>query len=223
MGSSRGWHSARELTLRCLWAVAVASLMANVALTWRARKLERELTDPASGTAPVGPVGLIVAPLTGVDGNGTSVTIDQAKSSRPTVLYILAPNCPYCAQNRNNILSLAQSNADTYRFIGVTVSRDGPPELQDQYPFPIIGGVEVEQLARYGFAGTPQTLVIDSAGYIERNWIGAYRGATLREVEDWFGVRLPGIVAEPRVHAQGNSSPVVNETGAIGTAKVVEP
>jgi len=207
MGSSRGWHSATNITLRCLWAVTVASLMVNVALTWRARKLERELTDPAPGTAPVGPIGLIIAPLAGVDANGTSVTIDQAKSSGPTVLYILAPNCPYCAQNRNNIISLAHSNADTYRFIGVTVSRDGPPKLQHQYPFPIIGGVEVEQLARYGFAGTPQTLVIDSAGSVEKNWIGAYRGATLREVEAWFGVRLPGIVAKPRVQAQDTRLP----------------
>ncbi|HXT71031.1 MAG TPA: hypothetical protein VN700_14815 [Vicinamibacterales bacterium] len=197
-------------------AVVTASLATNVALTLRARVLESDLAELNARTAPVAPVGLTVTPLTGVDGNGASVTIDQATSTKPTVLYVLAPTCKFCEQNLDNILALARSSANTYRFIGVMVSREVLPGLQDRYPFPIIGGVEASQLKQYGFTGTPQTLVLDSAGVIQRNWLGAYRGTMQEEVERWFGVRLPGLVVGAKVQRQVSNSPVAGGTTPPG-------
>jgi hypothetical protein len=51
-----------------------------------------------------------------------------------------------------------------------------------------------------GLGSTPQTIVISSQGKIEKNWIGAYGDDTKKEVEDYFGVVLPGLTDESATH-----------------------
>lgn len=45
----------------------------------------------------------------------------------------------------------------------------------------------------YCLGGVPQTIVISKAGTVEKLWRGAYVDQVLREVEEYFQIRLPEV------------------------------
>lgn len=47
-------------------------------------------------------------------------------------------------------------------------------------------------IRRLHVGGTPRTIVVSRDGAVVRDWVGAYTNATLQEVEQFFGVDLPG-------------------------------
>lgn len=54
-------------------------------------------------------------------------------------------------------------------------------------------GVRAPGSDRVRLFDTPQTLVIDSEGRVEKAWLGAMTGTRLQDAERYFGVNLPGI------------------------------
>lgn len=191
MPTVRGMNKIRLVGYRALRVAVAVSLVANVAVAWWVGQLQARMSELGPTNAPE---GLVFAPLTGVDADGSSVTIDPAASDLPTVLYVLARDCVYCARNYDNVQSLVAKASDSHRFIGISTSSTGIENLRAKYPFPIFGDVPVEKLMEYGFRGTPYTLVIDPSGAVKRRWMGAYHGAIAMEIENWFGVPLPGLL-----------------------------
>ena len=61
--------------------------------------------------------------------------------------------------------------------------------------FPVYTGLKSDTIQALGLGGTPQTIVISPEGLVLKNWPGAYREQTQREVEDYFQVRLPGLIS----------------------------
>jgi hypothetical protein len=45
-------------------------------------------------------------------------------------------------------------------------------------------------------SGTPQTLVITNDGKIIKNWFGAYAGKLQIELEQYFQLKLPGLISD---------------------------
>jgi len=50
----------------------------------------------------------------------------------------------------------------------------------------------------YKMGGTPQTIVVSSDGQVLQNWNGAYTGEQQKQVEEFFGITLPGLKAESK-------------------------
>jgi hypothetical protein len=44
----------------------------------------------------------------------------------------------------------------------------------------------------YRLGATPGMIVVSEEGKVVKHWRGAWLGATQREVEEYFGVKLPG-------------------------------
>jgi hypothetical protein len=49
-------------------------------------------------------------------------------------------------------------------------------------------------MREYKLGGTPQTIVVSPQGQVTRIWSGAFAEDLQREVEDYFSVKLPGIM-----------------------------
>ena len=60
--------------------------------------------------------------------------------------------------------------------------------------FPVYTDLPILTMREYKLGGTPQTIVVSPQGQVNRIWSGAFAEDLKREVEDYFGVKLPGIM-----------------------------
>jgi len=72
----------------------------------------------------------------------------------------------------------------------------GPKLPRLDFHFPVYTGLKTNTTQAYKFGGTPQTLVISSDGHVQKNWMGAYAGATKSEIEAYFEVHLPELASK---------------------------
>jgi len=126
---------------------------------------------------------------------GKLVNLDY-NANQSTVLYVFSPDCHWCAENLDNIVSLAERAGDRYRFIGVSLRTEGLDEYlaHTHLPFPIYHSPPDTVRAAYDFRSTPSTIVIGNDGKVLKYWQGAYASELQPEVEGFFQLRLPGLV-----------------------------
>lgn len=142
--------------------------------------------------------------LLGKDRRGADVQIDF---KTPTIMYVFSPNCGWCRRDHQNIVALAASLRGQYRIVSVALSNGKAPvefhramgEYLTQFPSPgetiLLDPDHQEQEIAKAMRLTPQTLVITN-GQVERVWVGALMDKRLREANEFFGLELPGVVAE---------------------------
>jgi peroxiredoxin len=170
-----------------------ASVAANLILANRLL----QANQPASTNLPV---GTVVEPFSAVSPRGDTVVVDY-QSGVPTVLYYFSPSCGWCERNWANVETLAEQTKSRYRFIAVSSADVSAEFIRDRHvAFEVVSNVPQDVIARYGFHGTPQTLVISQDRRVLRAWTGAYTSLQATEVEAYFGMRLPGLAkpAGPR-------------------------
>ena len=169
----------------------VASLSLNVYLGWR---VKRGSVDPDI-PHKVEP-GTIVGPITALSLDGTAQTISYRETAKPTVLYVLSPECIWCERNRDNIAKLTELG-DRFRFVGISLTERGLSEYvkKYQFKFPIYMRVTPESMTSLGLGTTPQTIVISPEGRVLKVWSGAYTERTRGEIEEYFQTRLPGLTS----------------------------
>jgi hypothetical protein len=61
------------------------------------------------------------------------------------------------------------------------------------FRFPVYMRLSADTLQAYKLGGTPQTLVISGEGRVQKNWMGAYNGATKTDIETFFRIKLPDV------------------------------
>jgi hypothetical protein len=131
-----------------------------------------------------------------LDGRLVEVGFDAVPT--PTVVYYFSPTCGWCARNLNNIKSLSDA-ARGFRFIGVSATDKGLNDYlkTTELVFPVYINPSTDSNPQFKFSGTPGTLVISRDGVVLKNWPGAYTGDDEKDVEHYFGVALPGLIAIP--------------------------
>lgn len=141
--------------------------------------------------------GTKVDPFTAVGADGKSLTISYDGTNKPTVLYVLSPSCIWCRRNQANIDKIAETKANDFRFIGLSLGEEGLKEYAEQYglKFPVYAGLTKETVQSLGLGGTPQTIVVSSEGNVLKVWSGAYLENMQPEVEAFFGIQLPGLTS----------------------------
>jgi peroxiredoxin len=114
------------------------------------------------------------------------------------VFYVLSPSCIWCRRNQANIDKLAETKANDFRFIGLSLDESGLKEYLGEYhlKFPVYAGLTKETVESLGLGGTPQTFVVSSEGKVLKVWSGAYIESLQPDVEAFFGIRLPGLTSQ---------------------------
>lgn len=153
--------------------------------------------------------GARVPPIVGRSVAGEPKRIDVA-SGKMLVLYVFTPRCGWCAQNLENVRTLAAAAGDRYRVVGLSLDDDvGSYLTRERLTFDVVVGVPNATLAALAVRATPQTLVISPDGRLMKAWHGAWRGPLAQQVEQFFGLTLPGLVAGSRTPAVGADSPAI--------------
>lgn len=174
-------------------ALLCSSALLNIYFFQKVRELSSALV--ASGPLRVGKA---VPALTLTKLDGKAAPIDYADADEGTVLYIFRPSCVWCRRNAPSVRALVSQADRRYRFIAICLGDaiEPPAELQANFPIYFLSRQAASQL---GFSATPQTLVLSRQGVVRRIWRGAFTGANLSDVENFFGVRLPDRLANSMV------------------------
>jgi len=126
------------------------------------------------------------------DGKAIELSFDD---SRPTVLYVLSPECGWCKKNEPNIKALVAVAGARFRFVGLSTLSVGLKDYiaQGRAPFQVYAVQSPEQAAKLGLTGTPDTILVGPGAKVERVWMGAYMGDNQKQIEQFFNAKLPGL------------------------------
>jgi peroxiredoxin len=170
----------------------VVSVSLNVILAHKLNEVR-----PATSTAAEPPLqsGATVPSFDAIDLNGQARRVSYSEVPQPTVLYIFTPSCSWCARNLDNLRELTSKKTPEYRFIGVSLSKDGLDEYvkAQGLKMPVLHGISDETRKKYRLGATPQTIVVSPNGQVMKDWVGAFAGPQKTEIESYFHVTLPGI------------------------------
>lgn len=138
--------------------------------------------------------GTIVPALSGLGLDGNKITLNYQNDPRKAVILILSPHCGYCTENMPNWQAIAQSlDRKLYRIMAVSITNDGVKEYIAQHSLsdvPVIADVEPKSRVSYEMNVTPQTILIDSQGKVEKVWTGVLQQHERAEVEQSLGLKL---------------------------------
>lgn len=83
-----------------------------------------------------------------------------------------------------------------YRFVALSLSANKLSYYvkENQLEFPIYTDLPILTMRDYKLGGTPETIVVSPQGQVTRIWSGAFAEDLQKEVENYFSVKLPGIV-----------------------------
>lgn len=126
------------------------------------------------------------------DLDGKDVEIDLRSGSRPTVIYVFRPSCVWCQRKAHALQTLTATLSKNYRFVGLSLSDDSVAQFVSEHEmrFPVFKNLATNELTNMGLRGTPETIVISSAGRTLARWNGAYLGATKVAIESFFSVKI---------------------------------
>lgn len=183
--------------MRILTAMLLASVAINIVLAHRLRQFNHLLGTGADRAVKSGSALL---PFDAVDLKGQIHTVAYNQASKPTVLYVFTPTCTWCLRNMDNFKELVARTGTDYRFVGLSLSKEGLSEYvaSHELTIPIYTGLSNETKKSYKLGGTPQTIVVSPEGKVLQDWVGAYSGDQKSQVEAFFHATLPGITATPR-------------------------
>jgi peroxiredoxin len=177
-------------------AFPVVTLLLSVGLNILLARKVRLLVagSPPRVSEPLLKEGSIVQPITAKRLGGQMEAISYGGRELPTVLYVFTPQCSWCARNLDNFKALIQKSNHGYRLLGLSLTEDGLAHYvaKNNLAIPVYFASKDVQKA-YQLGVTPQTLVISPEGRVLKDWAGAYAGQQKSQIEDFFGVKLPGL------------------------------
>jgi peroxiredoxin len=173
----------------------VCSVVINVMLARRVAALKQAADDAAQGRR-LKP-GTPMPPMEVKSLDGSPVTVSY-EGSLKTVLYVFSVTCHWCEQNLDNIKALSASAPGRYRLVGISLDRDDAGAVRDYVSkhgltFPVYYEPSLATFKSYKLGGTPQTIVISPDSKVMNDWAGAYNAELKPELENFFGISLPGI------------------------------
>lgn len=185
---------ARFRTILILGGLLIFSLAVNLLLVRRVASLKKHINAirAESRLAP----GDTLSPIVAKDIQGQTARLDYGETQLSTVVFIITPDCGWCKKNVMNMRALVENAGNRYRFVGLSLSSDKLIDYvkENKLEFPIYTDLPILAMREYKLGGTPQTIVVSPQGKVTRIWSGAFAGDVQREVEDYFSMKLPGIM-----------------------------
>jgi hypothetical protein len=120
---------------------------------------------------------------------------------RPLLLYVFTTKCPWCLRNVANLNALAAAAHGRFRVAALALDDDSDAIARyaaaHALTLPVYTRPSAQTIGDYGLGSVPLTLVVSPEGRLLQRWHGAYTGPSRQEIEDFFGVSLPGLTEGP--------------------------
>jgi peroxiredoxin len=178
-----------------LFACCALLLGVNIALVRQNRSLKAQLSSPSPNLEAT--VGASVPDLKGYDVSGKPLTVAYGQDARKVLLLVFSPTCGFCKENWPKWEAmLAALDQAAVRPVGVDVTATSTPAFLSDHRFtsiPVL--VQVDPAARlsYRLQLTPQTILIDHAGKIEKVWSGVLSDDASAEIMRLAGADKPPV------------------------------
>jgi peroxiredoxin len=174
----------------------IVSITINGVLFWQIRQKDEDIKeldanyDYNLGVLP----GQKLPPLSVLDNNGNQAEI-KYDSPMATILYIFTSDCAWCERNLDSLKALRKHTEGKYRFIGVSLKKDGLSEYveKNKFDFEIYNTPTRSKYVAYKLAGTPQTFIVSPDGHLIKMWSGAFTNKVKEEMETFFEMKLPEV------------------------------
>lgn len=181
----------KRFTQTFVWMPTLFLLLSVSGNLLQARKI-LALVDPS--VPRHSRVGTAVQPIELIAPNGDRRTL-RFNERQPTLLYFFSPTCAWCERNWDNLRTLAAASSGRFRVVAVARETD-LREFVGSHQLPGIdvnGGLSSEAYYALALSSTPHTLLVSAEGIVSHDWVGAYQGTAVREIEDLFDISLPGV------------------------------
>lgn len=133
-------------------------------------------------------------PLRGLDLNGNSMRFDYSADGMKTLLMVFSPGCRACKENMPAWKAvIKQMGRENYRMIAVSLAPEGAKDYVSQYglaDIPVIAEIDPRDRVAYNLMLTPQTILINPDGTVEKVWTGLIDSRTQGDVERTLNVKL---------------------------------
>jgi peroxiredoxin len=164
--------------------VILLLLLMDVALIRQNQNLKAELSRPSAAMQLQ--AGTVVPPLEGYGASGEKLLFDYGHDPRKTVLFVFSPTCSFCEENWPRWRQItAALNTESVRPLAVDVSSGATRGFADGHGLanmPLLIKIEPGSLVSYRFRLTPQTILIDPQGKVEKIWSGVLTADQLKEI-----------------------------------------
>ena len=164
-------------------------LAANIALIHQNSELKSRLSLPPPSLQAA--TGSQMQDLHGFDLTGKPIEVDYGKDPRKVLVLVFSPTCPFCAENwpkwQQVISSLDRS---AIRPVAVDVTSSASTAFIAQHKLeemPVFLKVDPSATVNYRFQLTPQTILVNSAGKVEKVWTGVLNEPAMAELRQRTG------------------------------------
>ena len=166
-------------------------LAANAALLVQNKNLRaRQATNRSIALSE----GALVPSLSGVDVDGKEFTLDFGTDARKALILVFSPRCGYCTKNMPNWSAIAEGlDRRSFRIVAVSIISEGVREYVGQHglnDIPVVSEVDPKTRVSYEMNVTPQTILVDSHGRVEKIWTGVLLQDELTEVSRFLNLKL---------------------------------
>src|SRR5690348_10711994 len=172
------------------WTVALSAccvvlLAANIALIHQNSQLKAQLSLPPQAMEAA--AGTQMPDLRGVDLAGKPVEVLYGKDSRKVLVLVFSPTCPFCDQNWpkwQQVISSLDRSAVRPVLVDVTSSTTAGFVSQHQLSsLPVILKADPRATVDYRMHLTPQTILVDPNGKVEKVWTGVLNDSSLADLK----------------------------------------
>jgi peroxiredoxin len=176
------------------WSVAISAccvvlLAVNIALIHQNRQLKAQLSQPPPALELT--TGTQMPDLQGFDPEGKPVEVLYGKDPRKVLVFVFSPTCPFCEQNWpkwEQVISALDHSA--VRPVGVDVTSTSKAPFLSQHQLsglPVFEKVEPHVMLNYHFQLTPQTILLDPDGKVEKVWTGVMTDSAVADLKQRTG------------------------------------
>lgn len=164
----------------CLLLLAV-----NIALIHQNSRLKAQLSLPPPSLEAV--KGAQMPDLRGFDLTGKPVEVLYGKDQRKVLVLVYSPTCAFCDENWPRWQQLISSlDRSAVRPVAVDVTSSSTATFISQHQLaelPVFQKVDPHDVVDYRFQLTPQTILLDSEGKVEKVWTGVLTDSTVAELK----------------------------------------
>jgi len=176
------------------WNLAISGcclllLAANIALLRQNSQLKSRLSlpPPVLEVAP----GTQMPDLRGYDPAGKPLEVLYGKDARKVLVLVFSPTCGFCDQNWpkwQQIISALDRSAVRPVAVDVTSTTNAIFVSQHQLAqVPVFAQVDPRATLDYRFHLTPQTILVDRDGKVEKVWTGVLNDSAQAELKHLLG------------------------------------
>jgi hypothetical protein len=177
-----------------LFACCVLLLGTNVALIRQNRSLKAQLSGPPPGLEAA--IGATVPDLKGYDVSGRPLTVAYGQDQRKVLILVYSPACNFCVENWPKWQAmLGGLDRGAVRPVGVDVTATTTPGFLSEHQLtsiPVMAQVDPVARLSYRLQLTPQTILVDPGGKVEKVWSGVLSDSASAEFMHLAGAGRSG-------------------------------